>query len=154
MNDINNGARQQLHWTQRIALVRHNLHSARRTNDFTFFKSLQAHALLGGTDHVALLQSSLGDQADTVLSTLDNLNAGIAYVHQGTCLVLHLVYNIWHHLYTALRERLLENVTDGQNQMPSRLSITPQKLRCIRMTKRIDVPCFEWISASNATWQI
>jgi len=81
--DTHNDAQQQLHWTQRIALVRHNLHSARRTNDFTFFKSLQAHALLEGTDHVALLQSSLGDQADTVLSTLDNLNAGIAYVHQG-----------------------------------------------------------------------
>ncbi|KAF1848661.1 uncharacterized protein K460DRAFT_79259 [Cucurbitaria berberidis CBS 394.84] len=72
----------RLHWTQRIALVRHNLHSARRTNDFSFFKSLQAHALIEGTDHVALLYSSLGDNADAVLSTLDNLNAGIAYVHQ------------------------------------------------------------------------
>ncbi|KAF2853820.1 hypothetical protein T440DRAFT_290428 [Plenodomus tracheiphilus IPT5] len=81
-NANSDGAQQQLHWTQRIALVRHNLHSARRTNDFTFFKSLQAHALLEGTDHVALLQFSLGDQADAVLSTLDNLNAGIAYVHQ------------------------------------------------------------------------
>jgi hypothetical protein len=72
----------RLHWTQRVALVRHNLHSARRTNDFTFFRSLQAHALIEGTDHVALLYSSLGDNADSVLSTLDNLNAGIAYVHQ------------------------------------------------------------------------
>ena len=73
---------QKLHWTQRIALVRHNLHAARRTNDFSFFKSLQAHALIEGTDYVALLYSSLGDNADSVLSTLDNLNAGIAYVHQ------------------------------------------------------------------------
>ncbi|CAO2653934.1 Nn.00g106670.m01.CDS01 [Neocucurbitaria sp. VM-36] len=73
---------QRLHWTQRVALVRHNLHSARRTNDFSFFKSLQAHALIEGTDHVALLYSALGDNADSVLSTLDNLNAGIAYVHQ------------------------------------------------------------------------
>jgi hypothetical protein len=72
----------RLHWNQRVALVRHNLHSARRTNDFSFFKSLQAHALIEGTDHVALLYSSLGDDADAVLSTLDNLNAGIAYVHQ------------------------------------------------------------------------
>jgi hypothetical protein len=72
----------RLHWTQRVALVRHNLHSARRTNDFSFFKSLQAHALIEGTDHVALLYSALGDDADAVLSTLDNLNAGIAYVHQ------------------------------------------------------------------------
>jgi hypothetical protein len=72
----------RLHWTQRVALARHNLHSARRTNDFSFFKSLQAHALIEGTDHVALLYAALGDNADSVLSTLDNLNAGIAYVHQ------------------------------------------------------------------------
>jgi hypothetical protein len=51
----------RLHWTQRVALVRHNLHSARRTNDFSFFKTLQAHALIEGTDHVAILYSSLGD---------------------------------------------------------------------------------------------
>jgi hypothetical protein len=38
--------------------------------------------LLDGIDHVATLHSVLGDDADTVLSTLDNLNAGIAYVHQ------------------------------------------------------------------------
>lgn len=73
---------QRLHWTQRVALVRHNLHAARRTMDFTFFKTLQAHALIDGTDHVAILHSVLGNEADSVLSTLDNLNAGIAYVHQ------------------------------------------------------------------------
>jgi hypothetical protein len=73
---------QRLHWTQRIALVRHNLHSARRMGDFSFFKSLQAHAIIEGTDHVALLHQVLGDSADSILSTLDNLNAGIAYVHQ------------------------------------------------------------------------
>lgn len=39
----------KLHWTQRIALVCHNLHAARRTGDFTFFKTLQAHALIEGT---------------------------------------------------------------------------------------------------------
>lgn len=75
-------AQQKLHWNQRIALVRHNLHAARRTSDFTFFKTLQAHALIDGTDHVAILHSILGNDADQVLSTLDNLNAGIAYVHQ------------------------------------------------------------------------
>ena len=75
-------AAQKLHWTQRIALVRHNLHAARRTGDFTFFRMLQAHVLINGTDHVAVLQGMLGDQADSILSTLDNLNAGIAYVHQ------------------------------------------------------------------------
>ncbi|OCL13589.1 hypothetical protein AOQ84DRAFT_332434 [Glonium stellatum] len=72
----------KLHWTQRIALVRHNLHAARRTGDFTFFKTFQAHALIEGIDYVATLNDMLGDDADTVLSTLDNLNAGIAYVHQ------------------------------------------------------------------------
>ncbi|KAH7119071.1 hypothetical protein B0J11DRAFT_84195 [Dendryphion nanum] len=72
----------KLHWTQRIALVRHNLHAARRTGDYTFFKTLQAHALIDGTDHVVSLYSVLGCDADQVLSTLDNLNAGIAYVHQ------------------------------------------------------------------------
>jgi hypothetical protein len=58
------------------------LHSARQTGDYSFFKTLQAHILLDGIDHVATLHSVLGDDADTVLSTLDNLNAGIAYVHQ------------------------------------------------------------------------
>lgn len=82
MHNMTSDSHPRLHWGQRVALVRHNLHSARRTHDFSFFKSLQAHALIEGTDHVALLYSSLGDDADAVLSTLDNLNAGIAYVHQ------------------------------------------------------------------------
>jgi hypothetical protein len=80
---------QRLHWNQRVALVQYNLHSVRRTNDFSFFKSLQAHALIEGTDHVAILYSSLGDNADSVLSTLDNLNAGIAYVHQDAFKAVH-----------------------------------------------------------------
>lgn len=79
---MTNEASPRLHWTQRVALIRHNLHAARRTNDFTFFKSLQAHALIDGTDHVNILYTAMGDSADSVLSTLDNLNAGIAYVHQ------------------------------------------------------------------------
>ncbi|KAF2640112.1 hypothetical protein P280DRAFT_27674 [Massarina eburnea CBS 473.64] len=79
---MGSNATQKLHWTQRVALVRHNLHASRRTNDFTFFKTLQAHALIDGTDHVAILHLVLGNEADQVLSTLDNLNAGIAYVHQ------------------------------------------------------------------------
>ena len=79
----------RLHWEQRVALVRHNLHAARRTNDFTVFKSLQAHALIDGTDHVAILYSSLGDDADSVLSTLDNLNAGIACVHQDAFIAVY-----------------------------------------------------------------
>lgn len=72
----------QLHWSQRIAFVRHNFHSARRNGDYTFFKTLQAHAFVQGTDYVATLTTSLGNEADAVLSTLDGLNAGIAFVFQ------------------------------------------------------------------------
>lgn len=72
----------KLTWNPRVALVRHNLHTARRTRDFTFFKALQANAFLEGTDYVATLNNLLGDEADTIISTLDNLNAGIAFVHQ------------------------------------------------------------------------
>jgi len=72
----------QLHWTQRLALIRHNLHAARRTGDYSFFKTLQAHAFLEGTDYVATLTNALWDESDNVIATLDNLNAGIAYIHQ------------------------------------------------------------------------
>ncbi|KAK3666821.1 hypothetical protein LTR22_002408 [Elasticomyces elasticus] len=75
-------SKQHLHWTQRVALVRHNLHSASRTGDFTFFKTLQAMSLLEGTNHVASLSAALGDDADVVLMAMDNLNAGLAYVHE------------------------------------------------------------------------
>ncbi|GAB7351393.1 hypothetical protein MBLNU459_g2070t1 [Dothideomycetes sp. NU459] len=71
-----------LHWTQRIALVRYNLHSASRSGDFTFFKTLQAQGLVEGTNHVATLSDTLGDEADIVLSGLDDLNSNIAHVHQ------------------------------------------------------------------------
>lgn len=88
----------QLHWTQRIALVRHNLHSASRSGDFTFFKTLQAYGLLEGMNHVATLSAALGDEADTVLAAMDNLNAGIAYVHQDA------FKNVYESLKTAMRE--------------------------------------------------
>ncbi len=73
---------ERLHWTQRVALVRHNLHAAGRSGDFTFFKTLQAYSFGESVDHVATLTSGLGDDADTLLSSLDNFNAGIAHVHQ------------------------------------------------------------------------
>ncbi len=73
---------ERLHWTQRVALVRHNLHAAGRSGDFTFFKTLQAYSFGESVDHVATLTSGLGDNADTLLSSLDNFNAGIAHVHQ------------------------------------------------------------------------
>jgi hypothetical protein len=72
----------QLHWSQRVALVRHNIHAARRNGDYSFFKTLQAHAFLRGTDYVATLTAALDNDADAVINTLDNLNAGIAYVFQ------------------------------------------------------------------------
>lgn len=100
---------QKLHWTQRIALVRHNLHAARRTGDFSFFKSLQAHALIEGTDHVALLNQTLGDNADGVLSTLDNLNAGIAYVHQDA--------------FKAIYDNAKNNMHTGEDTLASRKSL-------------------------------
>ncbi|KAF1931952.1 uncharacterized protein M421DRAFT_417682 [Didymella exigua CBS 183.55] len=100
---------QKLHWTQRIALVRHNLHAARRTGDFSFFKSLQAHALIEGTDHVALLNQRLGDSADSVLSTLDNLNAGIAYVHQDA--------------FKAVYDSAKNNMYTGEGLLASRRSL-------------------------------
>jgi hypothetical protein len=71
-----------LHWTQRIALIRSSLHSASRSGDFTFFKSLQAAAMLEGTNHVAVLSAEMGDDVDLLLAAMDNLNAGLAYVHQ------------------------------------------------------------------------
>lgn len=65
-------------------LVRYNLHSAARTGDFTFFKALQGQLALEGPDHVAAFQSALGDDADVILHALDDLNAGMAYVHQDS----------------------------------------------------------------------
>jgi len=71
-----------LHWSQRVCLIRHNLHVASRTGDFGFFKALQAQEFVNGIDHVASLRETLGDYAESVLSNLDNLNAVIAYVHE------------------------------------------------------------------------
>ena len=72
----------QLHWTQRIALVRHNLHAAGRSGDFGFFKSLQAAGLIEGTNHFASLSATMGDEADTLLAALDNLNGALAFMYQ------------------------------------------------------------------------
>ncbi|TKA28428.1 hypothetical protein B0A50_03895 [Salinomyces thailandicus] len=74
----------QLHWTQRIALVRHNLHVASRSGEFVFFKTLQVACLMEGTNHAATLSAAIGDDADMVLAAMDNLNAGMAYVHQDS----------------------------------------------------------------------
>jgi hypothetical protein len=87
-----------LHWQQRIALVRHNLHAAHRSGDFTFFKTLQAQALFDNTNHVATLSATLGNDADSVLSGLDDLNASIAHVHEDA------FRNVYNSLKTYLHE--------------------------------------------------
>lgn len=73
---------QRLHWSQRVALIRHNLHAASRSTDFRFFKTLQASFMIEGINHVGTLTSVLGDDADVVSVALDNLNSGLAYIHQ------------------------------------------------------------------------
>ncbi|KAG2168387.1 hypothetical protein JADG_008126 [Aureobasidium aubasidani] len=57
-----------LHWQQRIALVRHNLHAAHRSGDFTFFKTLQAQALFDNTNHVATLSATDDAKLSAVLA--------------------------------------------------------------------------------------
>lgn len=108
----------KLHWTQRIALVRHNLHAASRSRDFNFFKHLQAAALIEGTNHVATLTTELGDDADVVSIALDNLNAGLAYVHQDA------FKNVYENSKTGTRDS-----DDGKDSERSSLyvDITMQK---------------------------
>ncbi|KAK8198004.1 uncharacterized protein BKA78DRAFT_88212 [Phyllosticta capitalensis] len=89
----------KLHWTQRVALIRHNLHCASRTGDFTFFKTLQAHRLLEGTDHLAALTAAIGDAADQVLASLDNYNSVMAYVHEDA------FKNVYESVKTGIREQ-------------------------------------------------
>ena len=89
---------QQLHWTQRVALVRHNLHVASRSGDWCFFKTLQAAGFMEGTNHVATLATELGDDADIVTVAMDNLNAGLAYVHEDA------FKNVYENLKNNVRE--------------------------------------------------
>lgn len=78
-----------LHWTQRIALIQHNLHAASRTGNFTFFSNIQSAHFLHGVDYVATLNSTLGDEADKFISVLDNLNSGIAWSHEEAFRVVY-----------------------------------------------------------------
>jgi hypothetical protein len=105
----------RLCWMQRIALIRHSLHAASRTNNFTFFKTLQAQAFLDGTDHVAILSSLLGNEVDTVLHTLDDLNAGLAYVHQDA--------------FKAVYDNIRASVTEAEHPRRAkiRVDISQQK---------------------------
>lgn len=88
----------QLHWTQRIALVRHNLHASSRSGDFSFFKSLQAAGLIEGTNHFATLTTILGDEADALLCALDNLNGALAFMHQDA------FQNVYDNLKNSMRD--------------------------------------------------
>jgi hypothetical protein len=66
---------------QRVSLIRHNLHAALRTDDFAFFKTIQAQAFLEGTDYVAIV-SLMHDDADSILHAIEDLNLSLAYVYQ------------------------------------------------------------------------
>ena len=78
--------------------MRHNLHAASRSGDFHFFKTLQANGFIEGTNHVATLSAELSDDADTLLAAMDNLNAGLAYIHQDAC------KNVYDNLKNNMRE--------------------------------------------------
>jgi hypothetical protein len=100
---------------QRVALVRHNLYAAYRTTDFTFFKALQASAFLESTDYVAMLTMLMNDDADAILHGLDDLNAGLAYVHQDA----------FKSVYDNIRSSIAEE--DGPRRAKIRVDILQQK---------------------------
>ena len=83
--------------------------------DFTFFKTLQAQVFLDGTDHVAILSSLLGNDVDTVLHTLDDLNAGLAYVHQDA----------FKSVYDSIRSAISED--SSNRHAKTRVDISQQK---------------------------
>jgi len=100
-----------LHWEQRIALVRHNLHTASRSGDFTFFKTLQAQGFIEGTNHVATLSATLGDGADAILSGLDDLNSSIAYMHRDA------FKNVYNSLKTYLGDDMTPEHIVGKSKI-------------------------------------
>lgn len=107
----------QLNWNQRVALVRHNLHAASRSGNFHFFKTLQANSFTEGTNHVASLTEQLGDEADVVLASMDNLNAGLAYLHQDA-------FNI---VYENLKNNKREEEDKEADKSKLYVDITMQK---------------------------
>ncbi|KAG8626602.1 hypothetical protein KVT40_005547 [Elsinoe batatas] len=88
-------ASRSLNWSQRIALIRHTLHAAVRSGDFTFFKTLQAQGFLEGINYVGILTTSLGDDADALITVLDDLNAVIATIYEDA---FKTIYTKWKHL--------------------------------------------------------
>ena len=100
---------ERLQWTQRIALVRHNLHIASSTGDFTFFKTLQADRFRTDCDHVASLRAALGDEADAVITSLDKSNAVIGFVHEDS---FKKIFDLARRIADARRRSSL-NATSG-----------------------------------------
>jgi hypothetical protein len=104
-----------LSWMQRVALVRHNLHAACHTTDFTFFKTLQASVFLENIDYVSTLLGLFSEGADTILHGLDDLNAGLAYVHQDA----------FKTVYDNIRASI--NEEDGSRRAKIQVDISQQK---------------------------
>jgi len=101
------------HWTQRIALIRHSLHAACRGGDFAFFKHLQAQGFIDGTNHVAILSATLGDEADILLAALDDLNAAIAQVHEDA----------FKNVYDSLKSCLSDDMVRDESECRSKIFV-------------------------------
>ncbi|PSK55899.1 hypothetical protein B9Z65_4777 [Elsinoe australis] len=87
-------AHRSLNWSQRVALIRHTLHAAVRSGDFTFFKVLQAQSFLEGANYVDILSTSMGDEADSLVTALDDLNTSLAQIYEDA---FKTVYTKWKH---------------------------------------------------------
>lgn len=110
-----------LHWNQRIALNRHNLHTASRVGDFTFSKHLQAQGFVDGTNHVAILSTTLGDEAGILLTALDDFNAGLAQVHEDA------FRRVYDGLRTCLEDKTVDVNADAECRSKLYVDITMQK---------------------------
>jgi hypothetical protein len=63
--------------------------------------------MLEGTNHVAVLSAEMGDDVDLLLAAIDNLNAGLAYVHQ----------DVFQKVYEGLKHSMKEEGDgDGTNE--------------------------------------
>ncbi|KAK5137500.1 hypothetical protein LTR08_008478 [Meristemomyces frigidus] len=107
----------QLHWTQRVALIRHNLHSASRSGDFGFFRALQAAYFVEGMNYAAMLEHAIGDDADVVLAAVDSLNAGLAYVHQDAFI----------NVYYSLKDNMRDETSGDEDKSKLYVDIAMQK---------------------------
>ena len=65
--------------------------------------------MLEGTNHVAVLSAEMGDDVDLLLAAMDNLNAGLAYVHQ----------DVFQKVYEGLKHSMKEE-GDGDGTIESK----------------------------------